>query len=383
MSLESSVLVVAGEPSGDFAAAGVAREIIADHGVRVFGVGGDHMAREGVELVTNISTAAGMGIGATVGALGFWLKTWAKIRAVVDERCPKAALLVDSPELNLPLARVLKAAKIPVVYYIGPQVWAWRAHRLKLLKARTDNVALILPFELPLYQAAGIKAEFVSHPLLDVTARYSRAEVRRSLHVSDNMPLVAMLPGSRRAEVETMALPMIEAGLSVLRSGGRAVLAPAPKVASAAVINKARFDGCTILPHKFTARDLLRACDAALVTSGTATLEAAIEGAPMAIVYKTDPVSFFAAKKLVKVPFAGLPNLLAKREIVPELFQDKVSGKNLFNAVKKLLSASEQARQKKELALVANQLGSPNAAIRVAQMLAPWISSSVAVNILP
>jgi lipid-A-disaccharide synthase len=363
------LLVVAGEPSGDRAAARVIDELGGDAGAS-FGIGGEHLARSGVELLARVSDLTALGIGESLGRLGAWLRAWASLREAVQIRRPRVALLVDTPEVGLPLARVLSADGVRVVYYVGPQVWAWRSGRLGLLGDRVDVVALVLPFEVPLYQRASVRAEFVGHPVLDEEPGMSRADVLQELALPGDTRLVAMLPGSRRSEVARLARPMIDAGARLVADRvALPVLAPGPVDDLEPVAAAARASGLRSLPPSLTVRDLLAAADAALVASGTATLEAAVELTPMAIVYRLGPLSWLAGRLLVDVPYVGLPSWIAGRQVVPELLQDQVTAAALDSVVRQLLDPAEQQRQRVELDRIRASLGGPGAAARVAALV--------------
>jgi len=365
----AELLVVAGEPSGDRAAAPVVGALGAE--LRgAFGVGGERLSLAGVELLAHIRGLTALGLGDSLSRFGAWGRAWCRVREAATARRPGAALLVDTPEINLPLARALTADGVPVVVYVGPQVWAWRPGRLGLLRDRSRIVALVLPFEKPLYDRAGVRAEFVGHPLLDEPAGAPPGGVRTALGVGAGEPLVALLPGSRRAEVAALLPPMVDAAVRLAAAGARAVLAPGPDTASAALLDLARAAGVAVLDRGQRARDLLGAADAALVASGTATLEAAIAGTPLAVVYRVGPLSWLAARLLVDVPYVGLPNWVAGRRVVPELLQAEANGPKLAETALALLEPVERQRQQQALAEVRERLGTPGAAARVAALVA-------------
>jgi lipid-A-disaccharide synthase len=367
------LLVVAGEPSGDRAAAPVVRAL-GDAAGAVFGIGGDRLAGAGIELLAHIRDLTALGLGDSLRRILAWGRAWYRVREEAILRRPRAALLVDTPEINLPLARSLSADGVRVIWYVGPQVWAWRARRLELLRDRAEVAALVLPFEKELYDRAGVNAEFVGHPLLDVPAGAPRAEVRAALGVLPADRLVALLPGSRRAEIAALSAPMIEAGARMASAGVRSVLAPLRDAADAGLLERAEASGIALLPRDLSARDLLGAADAALVASGTATLEAALVGTPLAVVYRVGPVSWLAARLLVDVPYVGLPNWIAGRRVVPELLQDEVDGPALAEMALALLDPIERRRQQVELAEVRARLGTPGAARRVARLVRERLS---------
>jgi len=365
---DARLLVVAGEPSGDRAAAGVVSALGSAAG-EAFGIGGEQMAGAGVDLLAHIRDLTALGVGESLVRIGAWGRAWCEVREEVVRRRPRAALLVDAPEFNLPLARTLTAAGVSVVWYVGPQVWAWRPWRLELLRDRTDVVALVLPFEKGLYDRARVRAELVGHPALDEPPGRSREDVRAALDASPGDRLVALLPGSRRSERAALAPPMIEAGGLLWDSGVRAVLAPGPDAGDESMFDRAAGSCVTVLPRGLSARELLGAADAALVASGTATLEAAIAGTPLAVVYRVGSASWLLARLLVEVPYIGLPNWIAGRRVVPELIQDEVHPRALAEMAAALLEPVERERQLRELGDVRARLGAPGAAGRVARLV--------------
>jgi lipid-A-disaccharide synthase len=349
------LLVMAGEPSGDRIASRVIEAVQRQHPCDVFGVGGDNMARAGAELVDHIDHLTALGIGDVARRFVRWSRVWANVRQAVAERKPKVALLVDSPEVNLPLARVLRQEGVQVVYYVGPQVWAWRRGRIGLLRERCDVTALILPFEKTIYDANRVHAVFVGHPLLDEPLPEPRERVRKGLGVGEQQKLVAFLPGSRPGEVTRHSAPMRSAAKRLGERGVHTVFAPGVSSPDAS--------------QQWHTRDLLGAADGAVVASGTATLEAAVLGTPLAVVYRMGKLSWFTAKRLVKVPWVGLPNLVAGKQIVPELLQGHATGEAIFRQACTLLEPEEQRRQRRELGKVRERLGTPGAATRVAALV--------------
>jgi lipid-A-disaccharide synthase len=363
----SPILVVACEPSGDRAAARVVEA--GGPGRRWVGVGGVGLEAAGVELVARAGTLGTVGLGEPVRTARSWAGAWVAVRRAAMEHRPRAALLVDAPDFNLPLARALAAQGTRVVLYVGPQVWAWRRGRLGLVGRRAEVVALVLPFEPCLYERAGVRAAFVGHPLLDEPAPAPPAATRAMLGVGAGEAIVALLPGSRRFEVELLGGPMVAAARELSSRGLRPVLAPGPGVVQGRLLEAARDAGCAVLPDGIAARDLLAAADAALVASGTATLEAVLAGVPTAVAYRMQPVSWAAARLLVRTPFVALPNLIAGRCIVPEFLQHEATGPLLARAALGLLEPAERTRQRKEFAQVKALLGGPGASSRVWRLI--------------
>ena len=363
------LFVAVGEPSGDRAAARVVERLSARRSLYAFGIGGDMMSGAGVDLVAHIGRLTALGPLHGARRLASWAAAWAAAREAVKRIRPSVALLVDSPEINLPLARALSSSGIRVVYYIGPQVWAWRPGRLDLLRGRANIVALILPFEKPMYDAAGVRAVFVGHPIMDEQKPLHPNEVRGRLGIEADQKLVALLPGSRETEVSNLSGPMIDAAVRIASEGVRTVFAPAHGVEQAGASDRARLAGCAVPAPDLGARDILAAADSALVASGTATLEAAVSGTPMAVIYRIDRLSWLVARLLVHAPYIGLPNWISGSRIVPEVLQDQVNGASLAAQALDLLEPPERDRQMSELSRVAQALGSPGAAEKVAALV--------------
>jgi lipid-A-disaccharide synthase len=368
------LLVVAGELSGDLAAARVVEALGKKCRLDILAVGGDALQAQDVQMLAHTTSLSAMGVVDISKKASRWIETWALLRNQIEQQRPKVALLVDSPEINLPLARILKNSGTRVVYYIGPQVWAWRKRRLELLGKRTDIVALILPFEKEMYDAARVNAAFVGHPVLDEPRAADAALTRKKLGVPDTSSLVALLPGSRKGEIKRHSGPMIRAGAQLAHIGVKVVFAPPLGPISALSLSQARAAGIDTLDSSVHVRDLLAAADAALVASGTATLHAAVAGVPMAIVYRLDEVSWLAARLVLQMPYIGLPNWIAGSKIVPELLQDEVSSESLFDQALKLLDSRERARQKEAFSSVVRALGTPGTARRVAELVLERLS---------
>ncbi|MBN2340261.1 MAG: lipid-A-disaccharide synthase [Deltaproteobacteria bacterium] len=361
-------VVVAGEPSGDWIAAKVVTALYQKIPDAAFiGIGGDAMRDAGVVLTEHISRLSALGPVDSLKSLPRWASAWTELRQQCRRHLIAAAILVDCPEVNLRLARALKADGIPVLQYMGPKIWAWRKDRLGLLRARTDWVALGFAFEKALYDAAGVRASFVGHPLLDASEAPSRHMVRRKLHAPEGANVVALLPGSRKSEISYHGEAMISAGVRLLKDRMVPVFAPYGLSPDDPWCQKARSLGCLCWHEPVT--HLLPACDAAVAASGTVTLEVALAGVPMVTVYKMNAVNYWLGTKLLHIPYIGLPNWIAGRLVVPELLQDHVTPGTLYQQVHRLVTPSETRRQKKELAQVASQMGTPGVAERVAELV--------------
>jgi lipid-A-disaccharide synthase len=314
---------------------------------------------------------AGLGLTELASTIQRTLGAMLTLRAALRREKPDLLILIDFAEFNMILARAGKAAGVPVLYYITPQVWAWRRGRVRKLLARADRLAVVLPFEAQLFTPAGERAAFVGHPLLDkVKVGQGRAETLQRHGMAPDARLLALLPGSRRREIGYLLPPMIEAA-RILNREHRLT----PCLALAHTLNPddlkelsgVDLDGIHVIQND--TYSIVGASDVALVASGTATLETALLGCPMVIAYKMSPATYWVARMLVTgVDFIGMPNILAGAEIVPELIQGEVTGTQLATAAAGLLGQPLRTRTIEALNRIRNQLGAPGAAARVAQM---------------
>ncbi len=362
------VVFVAGEVSGDLHAAGVVAALRAARpDVAITGVGGDRMQAAGMDLLVHVRDLSAMGFVEVVRHVpGHW-RLLRRLRARFREGRTALVVLLDYPGFNLRVAAAARAAGVPVLYYITPQVWAWRAQRLETMRRVITEAAVILPFEVPLLTQHGIPATFVGHPLLDKAAAMpDRAAARAALGVAGDAPVLALFPGSRAGEVARHLDVMVAAAqrLQGAMPSLRVVVAGAPGIA----LDGARCPFPVVRTDAFT---IFRAADAALCKSGTNTLEAAVAGCPLVVGYKANALSYALAKRLVTIPHISLVNIVAQRGIVPELLQDAMTAEGLAEAAAPLL-ADTPARRAQVAALEALRasLGTPGAAGRVAAIAA-------------
>jgi lipid-A-disaccharide synthase len=361
------VLLLAGEPSGDAYGGALAAELVRRRPrLRLLGTGGACMGEAGVELLADLDDLAVMGFAEIVSRLGFFRRLERQFARILERGEVQLVVPIDYPGLNLRVARAAKASGVPVLYYIAPKVWAWRRARARALARRTDHVALILPFEAELLGGYGVRGTFVGHPLLDrpddVTERTSFHE-RWSL--DPGRPLLALLPGSRRQELDRH-LDLFVAAAERVRAARPAVQ---PVLGRAASLREELFAG-TPYPAVDDVRALLRHARAALLKSGTVTLEAALEGTPGVVAYRTSPATWALAKRLLRVEHVSLPNLIAGERIVPELLQGDATPEALASALLPLLDreGAERRLQLEGLARIKSSVGSPGATSRVADL---------------
>jgi lipid-A-disaccharide synthase len=374
-------MIVAGEPSGDAHASSLVnaiREAEPHTSFEFFGATGPLMRAAGVNSTVNSDDLAIMGL-VEVGRIisKFW-SAYKLLKQAAREQKPDAVILVDWPEFNLRLARALHRDGLKVIYYISPQLWAWRSYRTRNIRRDVDLLLSILPFEKEWYAEEGIEhVEYVGHPLAgEVKAGMNRAEFCRQLKLDSRLPIISLLPGSRRKEVERILPPMLEAAalISARRPDIQFVVVVAPSRTSDEVRSIIRAQRATPEPlpsclHIFSgeSRDALAASDVAAIASGTATLEAALLGTPMAIVYKESMMNWHTLGRLINVDHFGLVNLVAGERVVNELMQDDLNGETLATELLSLLNAKRNAQMRRTLREVAHQLGEGRASGRAAK----------------
>jgi lipid-A-disaccharide synthase len=316
---------------------------------------------------------AAVGTSEAVGRIPALYRAYRALGARLRTERPRALVLIDFPEFNLRLARRAHRAGVPVVYFIPPQLWAWRQGRVRQMARRVSRVLAVFPFEPPLYERAGVPVEFVGHPLLDVLPLdLTRDEARRRLDADPGHSLIGLLPGSRREEVERLLPPMLEAARRLAADDGRRrfVLGLAPTVPVEQVQAHLRHagPGPAIALVQGRTYEVMAAADALLIASGTATLEAALLGTPMVLCYRVSRTTEIVARLLARVQWIGLPNLVSGRAVVPELIQDQVTGERLAREAARLLedpvAATAQRAALKELRA---RLGEPGVGRRAAR----------------
>lgn len=374
------LLLIAGEASGDLHGSHVAHALLAQQPeLHLLGVGGRRMREAGVEILFDIGDLAVVG---AVEALHSVRTLWTVYRGLLErvKRQPvEAVLLIDFPGFNLKLANAMTQRGFPVLYYIAPQIWAWRPGRIHKIRRRVRKLFVILPFEEALYRQAGIDAEFVGHPLLDlVQPSLSKAEFCARLNLDPQAPIVGMLPGSRRSELRYLLPPMLEAATRIRsRLEAAQFILPLAETLESAEVQ--RLLTAASVPVHLTQRqtyEAMQAADVLLAASGTVTLEAALLGTPMVIVYRAHPCTYLLARLVMRVSQIGLPNIIAGRAIVPELWQNAVTAENMTAQALELLMNPERATaMRTELAKIRNQLGVSGVPERVASGILGYLAS--------
>ena len=367
-------MLVAGEASGDLHGATLCRALRTLAPARpLVGMGGERMAGAGLDRLADVTGAAAVGGIEALGPLPTLIAAWRRLRAALDgPRRPAALVLIDFPEFNLRLARVARRAGIPVVYFIPPQVWAWRPWRARAVARRTSLVLAVFPFEPALYHRVGARAEFVGHPVLDaLVGAPERDEARRRLGIEAGATVVGLLPGSRKQEIEG-TLPVLRAAavrIAARRPGARFVMAaverPGAGADPAALLRGAQPSVQVVTGDTYA---VMRAADLLLVNSGTATLEAALLGTPMVVCYRLTRPTEAMVRLLVRVPWISLANITLGRTVVPELYQRAfTSDRVAAEALRLLDSPAALQAQRDAFAELSGVLGEPGVGLRAAR----------------
>ena len=370
MTEKYKIMIVAGESSGDAHAAALVREMrrkSPSAELEFFGATGIEMREAGVETVLRADDLAIVGLPEIARALPIFWKAFKKLKQSAIARQPDVVILVDFPDFNLKLAKSLKKAGLQIIYYISPQLWAWRKYRVKTIEKYVDLLLTILPFEKDWYRRQGIShVEYVGNPLAgEVFAEYGRAEFCEKYKLDSAQPIVALLPGSRHREIVKILPPLIETAAQMAEQNGKiqfvVALGAARRLAEVEAEIKRAKDKKLKLPEVLISvcgatREVLKAADAAAVTSGTATLETAIIGTPLAIVYKTSALNYKLLRPLISVPHFGLVNLVAGERLAKELIQESFTPQALAKEIFRLLEAETNRKMRRRLAEVTESL---------------------------
>jgi lipid-A-disaccharide synthase len=368
------IMLVAGEVSGDLHGAHLVEAIhrIAPE-VQFFGVGGEGLAREGMKLLYHAHSLAVVGITEALLKLRPILKAFQGLKESLDHEKPDLLILIDFPDFNLRLAKIAHRRGIPILYYISPQVWAWRPKRIKLIARLVKKMVVLFPFEVPLYEAAGVDVEWVGHPLLDIVKPTLPQEVAfQQFGLDPKRRTIGLLPGSRKHEVEKLLPPLLASAHLLQKEIPRLqfIIPLAPGISRATL---SPWTGNISIPLKVVegwTYDVMNLSELLITASGTATLEGAILGKPMVIVYKVSLPSYWIGKRLVRVDHIGLVNLVAGREIVPELIQKDVNPQRIAEeALRILKDPILRQRITESMAAVRQNLGEPGAAQRAARIV--------------
>jgi lipid-A-disaccharide synthase len=350
--------------------------------VEIFGMGGPQMRAAGVEIVVDYAEVTLVGLLEVVRKMPALNRAWRRLLGETHRRKPQLAILTDFPGFHLHLSRALKRQRVRNVYFVCPQFWAWRPRRVNLVRRRFERGLCIFPFEVDFYRQHGVKVDWIGHPLVDqVHASLSRAEFAHRNNLDAAKPIIALLPGSRPGELAQHMPVLIEAAaqLHAAAPDRQFVLALASGLAPSHIEPYLRPN----TPIRIVPADtynVLAAADVAIVSSGTATVETALIGVPMVVVYRVAPVTAAIARRLIRTPYFAMVNLIAGKQIVPELIQDNLTPQNVVQEVERLLNSPQaQDEMRRELAVVRERLGPPGAIDRAADIIASMLPALEAV----
>jgi lipid-A-disaccharide synthase len=356
------IAVVAGEASGDLHASEVVhelRKLVPE--LTAFGIGGDLLAAEGVELLHHASEMGIVGLFNVLRHLPMFRRVFNELIDRIAAEKPDVVLLVDYPDFNLRVARRCRRLGLRVVYYISPQIWAWRTGRVRQIARNVDRMVVIFPFEEEFYRRHKVPVTYAGHPLVEQLAGITRPPR------DPGVLRIALMPGSRRMEVASLLPAMLDA-VAILRRERQvdAYIIQAPTIERAMLEELVRANGTDVPVRPHDGGEALAAADVSLSSSGTATLESAVLGTPVVVMYRLSRATYFLARKLVRVPYFSLVNIVAGKEVVPELIQNAVNGERIAAEVRKLVAPGTYDAVRADLALVRSRLGEPGAARRVA-----------------
>ncbi len=367
------IFISAGEASGDLHGSHLARAIrsIAPQ-TRLSCLGGPHLQAEGVRVIVDNRSLSVVGVSELAGHIRAFYGAWVKIRSHLLASHPELVVLIDFPDFNLFLGKFAKKIGAKVFYYISPQVWSWREGRINKIRRLVDRMAVILPFEKNFYASHGIDVDYVGHPLVDVMADLPDKNQCDRLYHNFSGPLIGLLPGSRRSEIKLLFDILMDAGRIISRSfpAARFIIPVASSLDARDIETRAARWSLPVQVLRNDTYGAVRACDLILTVSGTVTLEAAILETPMIVIYKVSRLSKQIGKRLIRVKFAGLPNLIADRSIAPEfVFLEEPTAPRLAECAIRFLSDSALLDQQRlELRRIHKQLGAPGISARVARL---------------
>jgi len=365
-----TVFLVAGEASGDLHGANLVRAMnrLAPN-LHVVGIGGPYLRETGMEILIDASSLSVVGITEVIAHLPVVLESLSSVKRFLREVRPDLVILIDYPDFNLRIAKEAKQLGLPVFYYISPQIWAWRENRVHIIRRRVNHMAVILPFEAPFYERHGVPVTFVGHPLMDT--ELGSLSLDAVLHQAGDDPIIGLLPGSRIGEVHKLLPVMLDAARLFRRRkpSARFLLSQAQGIPDDLMQSVIQQDGTLPIEISRNLLDIFRRSTLVIAASGTVTLQAAIAGVPMIIVYKVSPLSYVLGKMLIRVPFIGLINLIAGKRIVPELIQKDANARTIADTVFELTSDPERLWAiRNDLVEARRLLGGPGASERAARI---------------
>jgi lipid-A-disaccharide synthase len=376
------ILIIAGEASGDLHGANLVQELKKqDPTLAFYGVGSRRMREAGVRILADASQISVVGATEVLTHIGAIYGVYTRLKKFLREERPSLLILIDFPDFNILVGKVAKRLGVPVLYYVSPQVWAWRKGRIKKIASLVTAMMVVFPFEVELYKKAGVDVRFVGHPLVDVVkSEYTQAEARKQLQLDPRRRTVALLPGSRKKEIMNLLPDMLGAARILMTRvpDVQFVLPVAPTLEREFIqgfLNDAKAPVQVVDGRVY---DVLRAADAALVASGTATLETGLMAVPMVILYRMSRLSFALARLIIRVDHVGLVNIVAGKRVAPELLQEDVTPGKIAGAVSEVLDDPARYQQvKDELLQVRAKLGEGGASKRAASVVMEVLGKGV------
>jgi len=377
------ILMVAGEVSGDLHGAHLAQAIHRiDPGVEFLGVGGEGLERAGMRLLYPSRALSVVGITEVLPKIRSILKAFKILKQSLDRERPDLVVLIDFPDFNLRLAKMAHRRKIPVLYYISPQVWAWRPGRVKQISRWVKKMIVFFPFEVPIYRQAGVDVEWVGHPLVDIARpSLAREEAFRRFHLDPDRRTIGLLPGSRASEITRLLPTLLDSAQRLQKEVQNLqflipLASSVPKTMVRPFLEKVSLPVSLIEAQTY---DVMNVSDLLITASGTATLEAAVVGTPMVIVYKVSAISYWVGRCLIRVDHIGLVNLVAGRRVMPELIQRDANPERIKEEALRILKNPTRSQEmRKAMAEVRQLLGQPGAAERAARIVYSLVQNETA-----
>ncbi len=364
---------MAGELSGELYGAGVIRELLRlNPDIKITGIGGAKMKAAGADLLFDISELAVVGVWEVLAqGRAIWRAYHALKKYLIKNR-PNLLILIDYPDFNLMLAKVAKKHGIKVLYYISPQVWAWRAGRVKKIAKRVNKMAVILPFEVDIYRNAGLDTSFVGHPLLEIVRPLlSKLDNLTRYKLDAKRPIIGLLPGSRKSEIKFLLDIILDAAKLIYKKQPKVqfIMPVAPSLDFNELSDKIKQTDLPVKLVKAQAYDVMSIADLLITASGTATLEAALLGAPMIVIYKLSGLSYLVGRLLINTPYISLANIIAGKKVVPELIQHEVTANKIAAYALDFLADKIQLKNiRDELLMVRSKLGDAGASRKTAKL---------------
>lgn len=371
-------MIVAGEASGDLHGSNLVRAALRlDPSLSFFGIGGERMRAAGVDTLVDSSEMAVIGLVEVLAHFDVIARAFLKLRKILTSDPPDLLILIDYPDFNLLLARVARKAGVKVLYYISPQVWAWRVGRVKKIARLVDRMAVVFPFEVPFYESAGVPVTFVGHPLADIVRpTMSRSDALDAFGLDPARRTVGLFPGSRRGEVARL-FPVIMESAALLKARYpdlQFILPLAPSLTMADIGPRLAASGLAVKVVRDNIYDVMQVCDAIVTVSGTVTLEIALMGTPMVVIYKVSPLTYEVGRRLIKVDHIGICNIVGEERVVPELIQHEASAERIAAEIGRYLDDGAYARQVRgKLGVVKEKLGAGGCSEKVAGIIAEMI----------